>query len=92
MKVRSHSFNGVNYKIDFEPCDGWCDDPKTKGISWEYPMIRLPNGLPDTKAALISLLHECLHAENYAQKEKTIERVSREIGRFLWRLGYRRKK
>ena len=91
-KVKSQTFNGVRYNIDLEPYDGWCDDPKAKGVSGEYPTIRLPEGLPDTKKALINLIHECRHAQDYRKKEKTILRESEELGTILWRLGYRRKK
>ena len=90
-KVKSHTFNGVRYHIELDPYEGWCDDPKTKGISWEYPAIRLADGLPNTKKALIILIHECRHAQDYRKKEKTIERESTEIGTLLWRLGYRKK-
>jgi len=90
--VRTHKFNKVKYRIDLDSYDGWCDDPRTEGVSGEYPAIRLPEGLPNTKKALINLLHECLHAEKYSTSEKVIERVSNEIGSLLWRLEYRRGK
>lgn len=95
-KVRTHTFNKVKYKIGVdEPYFGWCDRPRKPQKS-EYPAIRLPEGLPcgDKKGAkngLISLVHECLHAENWNAHEKTVERCAVEIGSLLWRLGYRRK-
>ena len=45
-----------------------------------------------TRNELITLIHESLHAENWAATEEVVERVSSEIGNFLWRLGYRRVK
>jgi len=45
----------------------------------------------NTRNGLITLIHEALHAENWTANEKDVERVSREIGGFLWRLGFRLK-
>jgi len=93
--VKTHSFNGTSYKIGVdEPYYGWCDFPGIP-LKGEYPAIRITDGLPygnqkRAKLGLISLLHECLHAENYHTRENTVERISVEIGNLLWRLGYRR--
>lgn len=95
-KVRTHKFNGVRYYISVdEPYVGWCDKPR-KPDQKEYPAIRLPNGLPcedekNAKTGLITVIHECLHAENWEPSEKVVDRCSVEIGNLLWRLGYRRK-
>ena len=43
----------------------------------------------NTRNGLITALHEALHASRWSEKEETIDRVSKDIGRFLWRLGYR---
>lgn len=43
-----------------------------------------------TKNGLVTLIHESLHAENWAASEAVVDRVSTEIGDFLWRLGYRK--
>ena len=96
-KVRTHKFNGVRYFIGVdEPYVGWCDRPKTPDKN-EYPAIRLPNGLSfgstkKAKADLVILLHECLHAENWDKSENEVDRVAIDIGKLLWRLGYRRLK
>lgn len=96
-KVRTHRFNGVKYYIGVdEPYIGWCDRPKRPDKK-EYPAIRLPNGLPKgekkgAKQGLQTLVHECLHAENWSVSEKIVDRCAVEIGSLLWRLGYRRKK
>jgi hypothetical protein len=42
-----------------------------------------------TKNGLVTAIHEALHAENWSKDEDTVDRVSKEIGTFLWRLGYR---
>lgn len=94
-KVRTHSFNGVRYRIGVDdPYVAWCDPPR-KPLKCEFPAIRLFNGLPfgskrGAKDGLITLIHECLHASDYHTYENTVDRVSRDIGRLLWRLGYRR--
>lgn len=93
-KVKTHRFNGVRYHIGIdEPYIGWCDRPR-KPDAAEYPAIRLPNGLAKGNArcarqGLISLIHECLHAENWDKSERIVDRCSCEIGSLLWRLGYR---
>lgn len=96
--VKTHSFNGVSFHIGVDnPYYGWCDNRDKKRNSNEYPAIRLPDGLPfgdkrGAKIGMATLIHECLHAENYGTTEKTVERVSVEIADLLWRLGYRRTK
>jgi hypothetical protein len=95
-KVQTHRFNGVRYYISVdEPYIGWCDRPKSPDPK-EYPAIRLPNGLPKgekrgARLGLLSLLHECCHAENWNLSEKRVDKIAEEIGGLLWRLGYRRK-
>lgn len=94
-RVHTHSFRGVRYQIRVDdPIDGWCDPPK-KPQKNEFPSIWLPDGLPfgnkrRAKNGLISLIHECLHASNYNTNENTVEQISKDIGRLLWRLGFRR--
>lgn len=81
--VRTHSFNGRRYKIYVrEAPDGMCDrKPKEMGL-YIFTNLRTCNGL-------ITALHEALHAENHAATEESIDRISTEVGTFLWRLGYR---
>ena len=96
QRVRTHTFNKVRYKIGVdEPYVGWCDKPKSPQKN-EYPAIRLPSGLPKgekkgAKLGLISLIHECIHAERWTLPEKRVDQIATEIGSLLWRLGYRRK-
>lgn len=94
-KVRTHKFNGVKYFIGVEePYIGWCNRPGSPDRK-EYPAIRMPEGLPGgdsakAKEGLIVLLHECLHASNWEKSENAVDRTSVDIGKLLWRLGYRR--
>lgn len=95
QKVHTHRFNGIRYHIEVDNrYIGWCDKPK-KPDPKEYPAIRLPNGLPKgnrrgARDGLVTLIHECLHAERYSDYENVVDRVAGDIGRLLWRLGYRR--
>lgn len=95
--VKTHKFNNVLYHIVVdEPYVGWCDRPR-KPDAKEYPSIRIPNGLSygnrkKAKDDLITLLHECNHAENWDLSEKRVDQIAIDIGTLLWRLGYRRVK
>ena len=81
--VKTHTFNGRNYKIIVSPpLDGQCTIYKPERELWIMESLKTRNGL-------ITAIHESLHAERWSEKEETIERVSKEIGNFLWRLGYR---
>ena len=85
--VKTHKFNSRIYKIDIDVLDGLVD---------QYTLhndrtLRILTSLK-TKKGLITVIHEALHAENWAATEEVVDRVSREIGSFLWRLGYRRVK
>jgi len=83
-EVKTHTFNGRKYKIHVDPgLDGWCDQFKCN--VHELHLLRDMS----TRAGLITAIHEALHAENWSETEDTIDRVSKEIGTFLWRLGYR---
>ena len=88
MNVKTHTFNGHKYDIRVgEELDGLCDCPHNKDTT---PSIVVACE-PFTRKELISLIHECLHAEDWRKTEKAVDRASSEIGSFLWRLGYRRK-
>lgn len=82
--VKTHTFNGIKYDIDIcGPIDGCCDKPHD-----ERPSLRVTVDL-NTSRGLITLIHEAMHASNFDRHEDTVERTSRDIGRLLWRLGYR---
>jgi len=83
-KVKTHTFNKVKYEIHFlHDCDGAADTRHSSQPNLEVFCK------PYTRNELISLIHEALHAEGNNQEER-VEMLSREIGSFLWRLGYRR--
>lgn len=90
-KVRSHRFRGVKYQLDVdEPYVGLCDNPESPN-----PFIRIPNGLgygngKKAREDLLTLLHECCHAENWKLSEDEVDNIAYDIGTLLWRLGYRR--
>jgi hypothetical protein len=81
--VLTHTFNGRKYKITIRPpLDGMCSQYNNERELIIMESLRTKNGL-------ITAIHESLHAENWIAKEDTVDRVSREIGTFLWRIGYR---
>ena len=88
MKVKTHTFNGHKYDVRVgEQLDGLCDCPHGTDNTPNLTVTCEPN----TKRELISIIHECLHAEDWRKSERVVDRVSTEIGSFLWRLGYRKK-
>ena len=86
-KVKTHTFNGHKYKIHLMPFifDGLTDiDEKVEYNMFVFANLKTRNGL-------ITLIHEALHASKWKATEEEVERTAKEIGDFLWRLGYRRK-
>ena len=85
-RMKTHTFNGRKYRIYLDPdLDGWCDQYKCNELG-----IHLLKDLK-TRAGLITAIHETLHAVNWRASEEKVDQDSKEIGAFLWRLGYRRK-
>ena len=92
-RVKTHSFNGVKYDIEeFTEIDGIFDE-----VGKTITILRGNN-----VKALGSALEEGLHAMNipdrYLHKPlsqivigKSASKVD-DLARFIWRLGYRRKK
>ena len=87
---KTFKFNGRKHNIYIYPdgFDGLCDQYKVKNN--ERDIIIATD--PATKNGLITLIHEPLHAENWRASEKSVDRTSKEIGAFLWAMGYRMKK
>lgn len=81
--VRTATINGRRYQVDVEQIDGWCDQ-----YACNERFIHLIAPL-NTQKGLITAIHEALHASNWAKSETTVDRTSKDIGRLLWRLGYR---
>ena len=85
-KVRTHKFAGVTYDIDLDTnCAGYCESPKPKGNPCLYVGVPI-----DTKEGFIKLIHEAMHAVSFHSHEDKVDQSSRDIGRFLWRLGFRK--
>ena len=82
--IKTHSFNGHKYTIRVLPqgVHGVCDQPGQD----ETLLIATD---PNTCNGLITAIHEAMHASDYHKKEADVDRCSKDIGRFLWRLGYR---
>ena len=84
MTVRTATFNGRQYKIFLrEPVHGTCAVYALERSIEIFTPLDAQNGL-------ITLIHESLHASNWAKSEGVVDRTSKDIGRLLWRLGYRR--
>lgn len=84
--MKTHVFNRRRFNIILEEVDGLCDVPNAK----EFDLFIFAD--LKTKNGLITAIHESLHAEDKELKEQVVERMSKEIGSFLWRLGYRLRK
>lgn len=78
-------FNGITYRVDTEPISGYCTPP-TGSCS---ETIGITDGVKNTEKSLIAIIHEFRHAGNFDTKEEKVDRVSRDIGRALWRMGWR---
>lgn len=85
--VRTHTFNNRKYNIDIRQMDGYCDQYKASTEDRFLAVLCDPN----TQNGLITIVHEALHAVNWAKSEAVVKAVSYDIGRFLWRLGFRMK-
>lgn len=83
--VRTATFSSVRYVVDTDPIDGCCSPPKPCDHT---PTLRVCRPL-NTRVGLVTVIHEAMHASNYNKHEATVDRASKDIGRFLWRLGYR---
>ena len=85
--VKTHTFCGNTYDIDFEECAGFCQNPRPKRPTLYVGMNELSE--PEQLRVLI---HEALHACDWNKREVMVDQTSRDIARFLWRLNYRKTK
>ncbi len=83
--VRTHTFNGKKHLIHAGPVDGICFQSNKKEKNYELFLLHPLS----EKNGLITALHEALHASDFNMNEEKVDRMSDEIGRFLWRIGYR---
>jgi len=88
--MKTHTFNGKRFRIDIAgPIDGICiSGEQLPPQDREVILCRNLN----TQGGLITVIHESLHACEWHIGEQRIDQISRDVGRFLWRLGYRIKK
>ena len=85
MNLKSAMLNGRKYLFVFTgQLNGTCEQSDTK-----YRHITIMT-VPGTRNELITLIHEMLHAEDWNATEGKVTRAADEIGRALWRCGYRR--
>lgn len=95
-QVRTHRFNGKLWDIDIEGDKGACQIGLDRPVlRIARPVVTMKESLPygDDKHArlmLTVLLHECLHASDWDKSEKVVDQTAVDVGRLLWRLGYRR--
>ena len=83
MAVKTASFNKKRYHVSLGKLDGL---HVPRNVDREIMVMADMK----TLAGLITCIHEPLHAELPKLSEKTVERISKDIGRFLWRLNFRR--
>jgi hypothetical protein len=88
-RVHYHNFRGVKYEVDVEePHHGSCDSPKRKP---KHPVLVVNEDISTLKGLKI-LIHECCHAGEWKLPEEVVDQMGEDIGRLLWRLGFRRVK
>jgi hypothetical protein len=84
MAIKTHTFNGTKYEIDFQSCLGYCEEPHPK-----IPTLFIDWHNLSDKESLRVAIHEALHACNWSRGEVEVDKTSRDITGFLWRLGFR---
>jgi len=81
--VKTHSFQGTRYELLWaSDVDGFLEEPGE-------PRALMVNDKLPPKQLLETLIHEAMHAIEPRMTEKRVDRISGELTRFLWRLGYR---
>ena len=83
MTVHTATFNGRQYRIIIDALDGNCDTD-------DYLWLIIERDL-SKRVGLETAIHESLHACNWSADEDKVTITARDIARFLWRLGFRRK-
>lgn len=96
-RVRKHSFHDIEYNIRWRKPDkryfgfdarGSCSDPRE---SEQKPEIEISPNL-EGKELLEVAIHEATHACLWPISEEYVEKNSKDIADFLWKLGFRIKK
>jgi hypothetical protein len=98
-KKSKHRFNGVPFEFywthtggDFTwDHDGICGTLLPEGAKKERFCLAVRENLEGIKRLTV-LIHEALHAIHGPKyPEEKIRQISKDLGRFLWRQGYRTK-
>lgn len=85
--VKTHTFKLGKYHIELldSKLDGMCDLPD------DYENLHMLIQRGNTQNDLHTAIHEAMHAEGLPMKYLDGERdLTKEVARFLWRLGWRR--
>jgi hypothetical protein len=86
-KLFDHVFMGNKYRVFETPSKpknilGVCEPPTAKNRKMEIPIGYGPN-------ILNVQIHEGIHACAFILDEPTVDRMSSDIARLLWRIGWR---
>ena len=81
----SSTFRGRRFHVDTTGVEGMCIH---EGV--EKAEIIVPDSLKGLKHLRIAI-HEATHAFFEHMPEEEVARYANDVGRFLWKLGYRRK-
>ena len=81
--IKTHTFRGRKYKVTTEKLDGMCDT-----YNKERELVIMTD--LNTRLGMETAIHEALHACCWPATEDNVEITAHDIGRFLWRLGYRK--
>lgn len=82
-QIKTHTFNHHRYVVAMWPVKGLTD------VCRSSPLTLALNTKEPEKRLLATTIHEALHACDWNMSEKKVDRISKDIGSFLWRLGYR---
>uniref|UniRef100_A0A6M3KPZ8 Uncharacterized protein n=1 Tax=viral metagenome TaxID=1070528 RepID=A0A6M3KPZ8_9ZZZZ len=86
--MKTHRFNGKQYRIILaDDLDGFCETSEAVGYCW----LTVNRSL-SKRIGLETVIHEALHACDPSASEKKVKTIAADIARFLWRLGYRKRK
>jgi len=82
IKIGNKYWNLIFTELD-EETGGECDSPDTNGKE-----IRIATDLKKQDELEI-IIHELLHAADWAKDEEWVEVIADDIARVLWKLGWR---
>jgi hypothetical protein len=82
--IRNTRFRVIDSATRNDEILGYCSNP-----IYPRPEICMPiNG--DEKDDLICILHELIHGACFDLSEDAVDEISTDIGKILWRLGWRK--